>query len=82
MVKHAFGDQMGPNMQKTLKKPPTALLIMAPVPVNMSIYAIMKSAKISNFGFSVKPKLHLAFLVRPELPNSMPAAEYDQQGAN
>ena len=35
-----------------------------------------------KFGFSLQPKLDLAFLVRPKPSNSMPAAKYGQQRAN
>ena len=35
-----------------------------------------------KYGFSVKPKLDLVFLVRPESSKSMPDAKYGQQREN
>ena len=35
-----------------------------------------------RYGFSIQPTLHLAPLVRPEPPNSMPATKYGQQHVN
>ena len=37
---------------------------------------------IQKFGFFIKPKLDLAFLVQPEPPNSMLATKYGQQREN
>ena len=35
-----------------------------------------------KYGFSLQPTLHLAFLVRPESPNSMRTTKYGQQRLN
>ena len=56
-----------------LETPHTALLNVVPVPVNMAA---------RKYGVSLEPSVHLAFLVQPKQPISMPAPKYDQQRAN
>ena len=63
---------------------PDCITEYCPLPVNMAIYAISQpNFQNIQVACGLESKLHLAFLVRPEPPNSMPAtAEYGQQRIN
>ena len=65
----------------TLETPRTALLNMAPVPVNMAVCAKQHAPTAEKCGFPPESKLLLAFLVRPKPSKSMhmPARKYGQQ---